>query len=73
MMTLGRLVLEAIRDATNEAYLEALQDYLKRLRLLYEKGEIGEQEYRVLEAQALGAMKSFRARERGTRRVDISL
>lgn len=72
---LAWMILDGIVDYTNTAYLGSLQNYLKGIRLLYERGEMGEEEFRRLEAQATETIKVLRQRQtaQGRRTQDISL
>jgi hypothetical protein len=68
-------ILQGICDYTNQQYLALLEDYLKRARLLYEEGKIGEEEYKKLEAELTERIKSLRAQKYkpGRRQIDIRL
>jgi len=69
-------ILQSLGDYTNQQYLAALEDYLKRARLLYEQGKMGEDEYKRLEAELARTIKSLRvqmAPRPGRRQLDIRL
>lgn len=72
---LAMMILEGIVDYTNTAYLTSLQNYLRGIRLLYERGEITEEEYRKLEAQVTETIKNLRAQQRAPprRTLDIDI
>jgi hypothetical protein len=55
--------LQGICDYTNQQYVAALEDYLKRVRLLYEQGKIDEEEYKKLEADLTKRIKTFRVQQ----------
>ena len=68
--------LQNLCDYTNQQYLAALEDYLKRARLLYEQGKMGEDEYKRLENELTRTIKSLRAQlapRPGQRQLDIRL
>jgi len=69
-------ILQNLCDYTDQQYLTDLEDYLKRARLLYEQGKMGEDEYKRLEAELTRAIKSLRAQlapKLGRRQLDIRL
>ena len=69
-------ILQNLCDYTNQGYLTALEDYLKRARLLYEQGKMGDDEYKRLEAELTRTIKSLRAQlvpRPGRRQLDIRL
>jgi len=72
---LAKIILEGIVDYTNSAYLANVENYLRGIRLLYERGEIREEEFRRLEAQVTEAIKNLRALQKtGPRRTfDINI
>ena len=53
--------LQNLCDYTNQQYLAALEDYLKRARLLYEQGKMSEDEYKRLEAELTATIRGLRA------------
>ncbi len=69
---LAWMILDGIVDYTNTAYLGNLQNYFKGIRLLYERGEMSEEEFRRLEAQVTETIKVLRQRQT-SRTLDISL
>ena len=69
-------ILQSICDYTNQQYLTILEDHLKRARLLYEQGKMGEEEYKKLETELTRTIKSFRtqlAPRPGRRQLDARL
>ena len=69
-------ILRSICDYTNQQYLTMLEDHLKRARLLYEQGKMGEEEYKKLETELTKTIKNFRtqlALRPGRRQLDIRL
>ncbi len=69
-------ILQNLCDYTNRGYLTALEDYLKRARLLYEQEKMGEDEYKRLEAELTRTIKGLRAQlapKPGRRQLDIRL
>lgn len=69
-------ILQSICDYTHQQYLTILEDQLKRARLLYEQGTIGEEEYKKLETELTTTMKSLRtqlASRLGRRQLDVKL
>lgn len=72
---LAFMVLEGIVDYTNSAYLTALENQLKGLRLLYERGEIEEDQFRELDTQLADMIKNLRTLQMSPprRSIDINL
>lgn len=68
-------ILQGIIDYANQQYLVALQDELKRVRLLYEEGKIKDDEYGKLEKALAEAIKNLRTEQSkaGWRQIDITL
>jgi len=68
-------ILKGICDYANQQYLSELEDQLKKVRLLYERGKLSKKEYKKLEAQLAMAIKNFRAQQlkTGRHQIDISL
>jgi len=68
-------ILNGICDYANQQYLTELEDQLKKITLLYERGKLSKKEYKKLEAQLTTAIKNFRAQQlkTGRRQIDISL
>lgn len=68
-------ILKGICDYANQQYLTELEDQLKKITLLYERGKLSKKEYKRLEAQLAMAIKNFRVQqlETGRRRIDINL
>jgi len=68
-------ILKGVCDYANQQYLSELEDQLKKIRLLYERGKLSKKEYKKLEAQLTMAIKNFRVQQlkTGRRQIDISL
>jgi len=68
-------ILQGITDYANQQYLVALQDELKRVRLLYEEGKVKDEEYRKMEKALAEAIKDLRTQQSkpGRRQIDITL
>jgi len=69
-------ILQNLCDYTNQGYLTALEEHLKRARLLYEQGKMDEDEYKRLEDELTRTIKSLRtqlAPRPGQRQLDIRL
>jgi len=68
-------ILQGITDYANQQYLVALQDELKRVRLLYEEGKVKDEEYRKMEKTLTEAIKDLRTQQSKPRRrqIDITL
>jgi len=68
-------ILKGICDYANQQYLAELEDKLKKIRLLYERGKLSKKEYKELEAQLTMAIKNLRDQqlETGRRRININL
>ncbi len=69
------MILDGVVDYANTGYLASLQNYLKGIRLLYERGEMSEEEFRGLEAQVTETIKVLRQQQMapGARGFDINL
>jgi len=68
-------ILKGICDYANQQYLTELEDQLKKITLLYERGKLSKKEYKKLEAQLTTAIKNFRAQQlkTGRRQIDLNL
>jgi len=68
-------ILKGVCDYANQQYLSELEDQLKKIRLLYERGKLSKKEYKKLEAQLTMTIKNFRVQQlkTGRRQIDISL
>jgi len=73
--SLSMEILQGICEYANQQYLVALQDELKRIRLLYEEGKISEEEYKKREKALAEAIKNLRVQQSkpGSRQLDIRL
>ena len=72
---LSKEILQGISGYANQQYLVVLQDRLKMIRMLYEEGKIGEEEYRKLEKDLAETIKNVRAQQFhiGRRQLDVRL
>ncbi len=72
---LSKEILQGISGYANQQYLVVLQDRLKMIRMLYEEGKIGEEEYRKLEKELAEAIKNVRAQQShiGRRQQEVRL
>ncbi|GEM_PF-3013858 len=68
-------ILKGICNYASQQYLTQLEDQLKKVRLLYERGKLSKKEYKKLEAQLTTAIKNFRDQqlETGRRQINIDL
>ncbi len=68
-------ILKGICDYANQQYLTELEDQLKKITLLYERGKLSKKEYKKLEAQLTTTIKNFRAQQlkTGRRQIDLNL
>jgi hypothetical protein len=68
-------ILKGICGYANQQYLTELEDQLKKVRLLYERGKLSKKGYKKLEAQLTTAIKNFRVQQlkTGRRQIDINL
>lgn len=55
------LIFRSIATHINATYLTSLENYLRKIRFLYERGEITENEYRRLETQVTDMIKNLKA------------
>ena len=66
-LTLGRQVLEKIRDEVDKERLiteESIKERLQQLQLLLQDGEISEEEYEELEAELIKRLRAVREYKR---------
>jgi len=68
-------ILKGICNYANQQYLAELEDQLKKVRLLYERGKLSKKEYKKLETQLATTIKNLRAQQlkTGRRQIDIGL
>jgi len=68
-------VIKGVCDYANKQYLAELEDQLKKIRLLYERGKLSKKKYKKLEAQLTTAIKNFRVQQlkTGRRQIDLNL
>lgn len=66
-------ILKSVCDYANQQYLAELEDRLKKVRLLYERGKLNKKEYKKLEVQLTMAIKNFRTQQLKTGRRQISI
>jgi hypothetical protein len=62
-----QLILDGILKSVESEHYLRLLEYLKSLRLLYEKGQITEQEYRRIEETLTQTMTELRTRLKSRR------
>lgn len=69
------MIIEGICEQANQSYLAALRADLKKIRLLYETGEMSEEDYRRLEAEITKKIRnlSFQQKKAPSRIPDIRL
>lgn len=69
------MIIEGICEQANQSYLAALHADLKKIRLLYETGEMSEEDYRRLEAEITKKIRSlsFQQKKAPSRALDIRL
>ena len=69
------MIIEGICEHANQSYLAALRADLKKIRLLYETGEMSEEDYRRLEAEITKKIRnlSFQQKKAPSRMLDIRL
>lgn len=65
LFELARLVFEGIRDHTEKAYLQYLEDELKKLRLAHERKEISEEDFERQHSRLTDRINAYRARAKG--------
>jgi len=72
---LSKEILQGISGYANQQYLVVLQDRLKTVRMLYEEGKIGKEEYKKLEKDLAETIKNVRAQQFhiGRRQLDVRL
>jgi len=66
-LTLGKEILEKIRDEANKERLiteESIKERLQQLQLLLQDGEVGEEEYEELETKLIERLKAVREYKR---------
>ena len=72
---IAQMILEGMCEQANQSYLAALRADLKKIRLLYERGEMSEEDYKRLEAKItkkIGSL-SFQQKKAPSRALDIRL
>jgi len=67
-LTLGKEILEKIRDEVDKGRLtteESIKERLQQLQLLLQDGELGMEEYEELEAKLIERLRAVREYQRG--------
>lgn len=69
------MIIEGICEQAKQSYLAALRADLKKFRLLYERGEMSEEDYRRLEAEITKKIRglSFQQKKAPSYALDIRL
>ena len=67
-LTLGKEILEKIRDEADKERLiteESIKERLQQLQLVLQDGEVSEKEYEELEAKLIERLRAVREHQRG--------